>query len=100
MFTPVGTLIKTLPRRSKTPAAILALHVRVAFSQSLAKVCGDLPEDVLVTVKPQTFKNNVLTVAASSLVAAELQMRSRGLIGEINRGLGRRVVARLRFRVD
>ena len=99
MFTQIGTLLKTLPRRSKTPEAILALHVRRAFVDSLLKVCADLPNDVLATIKPSTFKNHVLTVRASNLVAAELQMRAGGLMRDINESLGRKIVYKLRFRV-
>lgn len=99
MFTPVGSLLKTLPRRSKIPDAILAIHVRRIAKESLAKVCGDLPSDVLATAKIVSFKNGVLTMSASSLLATELQMRSGGLIREINRVLGKKIVERLRFRV-
>lgn len=99
MFTPVGTLLKTLPRRSKMPEAIVALHVRRAFGDSLGKVCADLTGDVLESVKAATFKNGALTVKAPTLVATELSMRSGGLIREINKVLGRKIVERLRFRV-
>jgi len=98
MFTPVGQLIKTLPRRSKTPEAILALHVRQAFGQSLGEVCGDLGAETLSKIKARTFKNGALTVVCPQLVCAELSMRSGGLIGDINKTLGRKIVLRLRFR--
>ncbi len=98
MFTRVGVLLKTLPRRSRTPGVILALHVRSAFDDSLKKNCGDLPADVLKAVKAVSFKSGVIIVKTPTLVAAELQMRSGGLIKEINMVLGRRVVTRLRFR--
>lgn len=99
MFTPVGELIKTLPRRTRVPNAILAIHVRRAFSESLKKVCADLPAETLIAVKAPVFKNGVLTVVAPQLVCAELSMRAGGLISDINRALGRDVVKRLRFRV-
>ena len=98
MFTPIGTLLKTLPIRSKTPQAILALHARRAFGDSLLKICADLPSEVLKTIKATTFKNHVLTIVCPSLVSAELSMRSGGLIRDINETLGRKVVRSLRFR--
>ncbi len=99
MFTPVGMLLKTLPKRSKTPEAILALYVRRAFGQSLVKICADLPNDVLNSARAKTFRNRVLTIVAPTLLATELQMRAGGLTREINRVLGKKVVMRLRFRV-
>lgn len=99
MFTPVGTLLKTLPRRSKIPDAILAIHARRIAKESLTKVCGDLGSEVLATAKIVSFKNGVLTMSCASLLAVELSMRSGGLIREINRVLGKKIVERLRFRV-
>lgn len=99
VFTPIGELLKTLPKRSKTPEAIVALHVRRAFEQSLLKVCADLPSDILKSVHAATFKNHVLIVSCPSLVSAELQMRSGGLTRDINEGLGRKIVYKLKFRV-
>lgn len=98
MFTSIGTLIKTLPKRSKTPGAILALHVRQAFGESVKRVCEDLPDDTLGVVKPSVFKDGVLTVISSPLVCAELTMRASGLVREINKTLGKNVVLKLRFR--
>lgn len=99
MFTPVGTLIKTLPRRSKMPEAIVAIHVRLAFRTALSKVCADLPTEFLVKVKPRNFKGGTLTIGAPALTATELSMHSGRLIEEINKTLGRAVVKRLKFRV-
>lgn len=98
MFTPVGHLLKTLPRRSKTPEAIVALFVRKAFDESLSKVCSDLPAEVLQSVSPSTFKNGTLTVKSPSLTSVELQMRAGGLLKDINQTLGKRTVRSLRFR--
>ncbi|MBI2327122.1 DUF721 domain-containing protein [Candidatus Curtissbacteria bacterium] len=100
VFTPVGDLLKTLPRRSKTPGAIIALHVRRAFEDSLLTICGDLPKSVLAATRAKSFKNGVLTVECTGLAPVELQMRSGGLLREINRVLGRKIVFRLRFRVN
>lgn len=98
MFTSIGSLLKVLPRRSKTPNAIIALHVRQAFSDSLLVVWPDLPGELLAKIKASVFKNGVLTIVSPQLVSAELSMRSGGLIAHINKVLGRRVVNKLRFR--
>ena len=98
MFTPIGDLIKTLPRRSRTPNAIVALHVKRAFESSLKKVCGDFSKKNLNATKASVFKSGVLTITAPTLVCAELTMRSGGLIKAINETLGRDVVKRLRFK--
>ena len=99
MFRPIGSLIREIPVRSKTPKAIIALQVRQAARESLRMVCGDLPKEVIDSIKVVSFKNTVLTLAASSLVSSELMTRSDGLINEINRALGKKIVSRLRFRV-
>ena len=98
VFTPIGDLLKTLPKRSKTPSAILALHVRKAFGDSLLKICSDLPPEILKSVSPSTFRSGVLTIKSPSLVSSELQMRSGGLTRDINETLGRKIVRSLRFR--
>jgi hypothetical protein len=98
MFTPIGNLIKALPRRSKTPEAILALHVRQAFSAALNTVCGDLDQVFLKDVRASVFKNGILTVISPALLSAELSMRSGGLTREINRLLGRNIVLRIRYK--
>ena len=99
MFTAVGSLIKGMPFRSKTPGAILALQVRQVAKDSLRRVCSDLGSDILDGVKIKSFKSGVLTMSASGLLSAELQMRSGGLMEEINKTLRKRIVYRLRFRV-
>lgn len=98
MFNSLGSLLKTLPKRSKTPEAIVALHVRRAFDEAVAKTCADLPADILKKISASTVKGGTLTVVAPQLVSAELSMRAGGLLKEINRLLGRRVVIRLKFR--
>ena len=99
MFTPVGILLKTLPRRSKTSNFMMALHVRRAFAESLLRVCSDLPPEVLNTIKASIYKNHILTIVCPSLVSAELQMRAGGLMKDINEALGKKIVYKLRFRV-
>lgn len=102
MFIPVADLIKNLPKRSRIPEAFLAIHARKALEEAVKKQCADLPEevlrDLLAKAKFSTFKNRVLTMKVSTLLAAELQMRSGKLIREINEILGRRAVNKLRFR--
>lgn len=98
MFTPVGSLLKTLPKRSKTPEAIVALHVRRAFGQALLMVCADLSGDILSQVKAKSFKNGVLEVRAPSLIGTELAMRAGSITSEVNNSLGRKVVFKIRFK--
>src|SRR3989304_2215033 len=98
MFTQIGTLLKSLPRRSKTPDIIVALHVRRAFESALMKLCADLPADVRDAVRAHTFKNHVLTVKCPTLTAGELVLRSGGLLKDINETLGRKIVYKLRFK--
>ena|SRR3990167_9954357 len=99
MFKPIGSLIREIPTRSKTPKAILALQVRQAVMDCIKKECSDLPEEIIKSIKPSTFKNNILTLITPTLVSSELHARSEGLIKEINKALGRKIVSRLRFRV-
>ena len=98
MFTPIGSLLKTFPRRSKISEAMMAIYVRRAFEQILPEVCADLSYQALSKVKPLSFKNGVLIVKLPLLASVELQMRSGGLIRAINETLGRKLVHRLRFR--
>lgn len=99
MFTPVGSLLKTLPRRSKIPDAMVALFVRRAFEKTLKAVCADLSFEILAKVSAGSFKNGVLTVNAPPMTTGELSMRSGGLLRDINERLGRKVVNKIRFRV-
>ena len=98
MFTPISSLLKTLPRRSKISQAMMAIYVRKAFEQALPEVCADLSDSILIQVKAQSFKSGVLSVKAPSLLSTELQMRSGGLLRAINESLGRKLVNRLRFK--
>ena len=100
MFKSVGTLINTIPSRTKVPEAILALQVRQAAQKALRQVCIDLPGEVLATVKISAFKNGTLVISTSTLLACELQLRSGRLVEEINRGVGARLLRSLRFRVN
>ena len=100
MFKPIGILIKTVPARSKIPEALWALQVRQVAQGSIVRVCADWPDEIIKRVKIATFGAGVLTIKAPGLVAAELQMRSEGLIREINQVFGRKVVHRIRFRVS
>lgn len=100
MFIPLGSLLKNLPSRRGAPNVILALQVRQVAKDSLKNFCGDLGSEILNSVKISSFKNGALIINATPLVCAELQMRSSGLIEDINRMVGRRVVRRLMFRVS
>lgn len=99
MFKPIGSVIREIPVRSRSPRAMVALMVRNAAKEALTEVCGDLPPDIITKIEPAVFKNGTLTVTAPQMVTAELQMRSEGLKKEINKALGRKVVVQLRFRV-
>ena len=99
MFKPIGSLLREIPIRAKSSRAIVALQVRNAAKDAVSIVCGDLPKEIIEAIKPSVFKAGVLTVTAPQMVTGELQMRSGGLIKEINKVLGKRIVTRLRFRV-
>ena len=98
MFNSVGALLKTLPRRSKTPSAIVAIHVRRAFEDSLKNVGADLPGEIIASIHAAVFKNGTLTIVCPQLVAAELSMRSGGLVEDINKTLGKKIVRSLKFK--
>lgn len=98
MFKPVGSLIGSLARRSKTPEAILALKVRQAAKKTIERELFDMPEDLVGLIRVKSFKNGLLVVSAPPLLAAELSMRSGGLEKAINRTLGETVVRSLRFK--
>lgn len=78
---------------------MVAIFVRRAFGKSLEAVCGDLGGEIIKKVKPATFHHGILTVDCPNLLAAELSMRSGGIIKGVNGILGKAVVKRLRFRV-
>lgn len=98
MFTPIGDLLKILPRRSKTSDAILALYVRREFQKALAAVCDDWPGEVKDKVQPVVFAHGKLVVRSPNLVAAELSMRSGSLMKTLNELLGKKIVTRISFR--
>lgn len=100
MFKSVGSLIKEVPSRSKSPSPIIALQVRQVAKEVIKQECRDLSLDVVDTIKPTSFKAGILIIKVnSSLVAGELKMRSGGLIEQINRSLGKKLVRDLRFRL-
>ena len=100
MFSAVGDLLKTYSKRSRTPEAILALQVRQIAISAIKRICTDLPPEVFEMIRVKSFKNKTLTVSAPSLVCAELQTRAGGLIDDINKTIGRRIVERIRFRIS
>lgn len=97
MFKSLGSLIKSPDIKLKKNDAIFALQVRQIAKKSIRTVCSDLPSEVTDLLHIKSVKNGVLTVSAPSLVAAELQMRAEGLIEDINRQFGRKVLHRIRF---
>lgn len=97
-FKPVGSLLGSLTRRSKTPGAILALQVRQAAKETIERELFDMPKDMVDLIRIKSFKNGLLVVNAPPLVAAELSMRSGGLEKAINKALGGSIVRSLRFR--
>lgn len=84
--------------RGRKYDVIVALQVRAAAKKALAKICADLPDDIVAQIKVKSFKNGVLNIAAPSLVSSELYMRSGELKKGINDVLGRSIVKNLRFR--
>lgn len=97
-FKPIGSLIGSLARRSKTPEAILALQVRQVAKEVVARELFDLPKDLVDSIRIKSFKNGLLVINAPPLLAAELTMRSGGLRESINKVLGKDFVRVLRFR--
>jgi len=98
VFTRIGSILKTTPKRSRSPDAFLALQVRQISKESLGKILREYPEDLSKKIKVKSFKNGVLVVIAPSLLSAELHARSDGLKGDINRALGRNIIEKIRFR--
>ncbi len=98
VFKPIGDLIRSIPARSRSPKAMVALTVRNAAKDAIAVVCDDLPAEMLAKIKPSVFKNGTLTITAPQMVTSELHVRSEGLKEEINKALGRKIVKSLRFR--
>ena len=97
MFRPIGAIIGNR-RFGKSSDAILALGVRRVAQEVINGL--DLPNKVKATIKVKTFKNGVLTISCSPLVAVELYMRSEELKKGMNERLGKVLVKDLRFRVS
>ena len=97
-FKPVGSLLGSITRRSKTPDAIVALQVRQVAKDVIGRELFDIPKDIVDSIKIKSFKNSLLVVSAPPLVAAELKMRSGGLKDNINKRLGVTTVRQIRFR--
>jgi len=98
MFKPIGSLIEGIAARSRVPKAILALQIRTIARKALADSCQDLDSEILEAVRVTSFDGKTLKITAPSLVCAELHLRSEGLKKEINKTLGKKVIASLRFR--
>ena len=98
MFNSVGSVIKNIPLNPKK-SLFLSLRVRKAAKDSIGAVFSDLSSEVLSSLEVVSFKNGQLTINTSSLLAAELQMRSERLKEEINKSLGKSLVSSLRLKV-
>jgi len=98
MFTRIGSVLKTTPHRSKSTEPLLALKIRQAAKEVLDKVLASYPEELVKKVKVKTFKNGVLTITSPTLLAAELNTRSEGLKGDINRALNKNIIEKIRYR--
>lgn len=98
MFKPVGSLLSSFTRHSKTPDAILALQVRQAAKETIERELFDMPKDLVDSIRIKSFKNGLLVVNAPPLLAAELSMRSGGLERSINRALGGIIIRSLKFK--
>ena len=95
MFKPIGAIIGNR-RFGKSSDAILALGVRRVAQEVINGL--DLPNKVKATIKVKTFKNGVLTISCSPLIAAELYMRSEELKKGINERVGGDLVKGLIFK--
>ncbi len=99
-FKPVGSLLSSLARRSKTPEAILALQVRQVAKEVIEREMFDMPKDMVDSIRVKSFKNGLLVISAPPLLAAELSMRSGGLEKAINKTLGGLIIRSLRFKTS
>lgn len=97
MFKPIGSLIYKLPNKTSARGAISALLVRHVAKEAIDRELVDFPQEVLSAIKVKSFKAGVLTVATTPTLAAELHMRSGGLIKDINKKVGQRLLSRIRF---
>lgn len=72
--------------------------VRRAFDEALVDVCSEIPKQKLSQVKAHSFKEGILTVNCSNIMAGEISMRARDLLRAINEKLNRKVVFKLVFK--
>lgn len=98
MFTRIGSILKTTPRRQKSADSLFALQIRQITKEVLDKILEDYPEEFSKSVKVKSFKNGVLSVVSPRLLSVELHTRSGGLIKDINKALGKNIIERIRFR--
>ena len=77
----------------------MALQVRQTAKETIERELFDMPKELVDLVRIKSFKNGLLVVSASPLVAAELSMRAEGLKKSINLALGGIIIRSLRFRV-
>lgn len=99
MFKSVGTLLN-FPQLGTRKRTFLALQVRAAARQSLKNLCVDLDPEIIESIRVLSFDGRILKITASSLVCAELQMRSGGLKKAINNKLGGGIVRKIQFKVS
>lgn len=97
MFKPIGSLIYKLPNKASARGAISALLVRHVAKEVIDRELVDFPKEVLSIIKVKSFKRGVLTVTTTPTLAAELHMRSSGLIRDINKKVGQRLLTRIHF---
>lgn len=97
MFKPIGSLIYKLPSRASARGAISALMIRHIAKEAIDRELVDFGQEVLSTIKVKSFKGGVLTVNTTPTLAAELHMRSGGLIRDINKKVGGKLLSRIRF---
>src|SRR3989344_369302 len=95
MFKPIGAIIGNR-RFGKSSDAILALGVRRVAQEVINGL--DLPNKVKATIKVKTFKNVVLTISCSPLVAVELYMRSEELKKGMNEKVGKDIIETITFK--
>lgn len=98
MFQRVGSLIRAIPVRSKTPDTIVALQVRQVAGDCIKRIMKSYPKELEKQIKVSSFKNGTLLVKAPSIIAAELHIRSVDLIEDINSKLKKKVVRSIRFK--
>ena len=58
MFTRIGTILNTTPRKSKQTDSLKALQIRQAAKDILDKVLKDYPIEITKEVRIKSFKND------------------------------------------